>query len=334
MVNIGVIGFGYWGPNLVRNFYQNENCIVKKVVDSNPDRLILAKKLYPGIGTSGNIDYIIDDSDIDGVAIALPVSDHYEVASRALLNDKNVLVEKPMTDSREKALKLIDIATRKDKILMVDHTFLYTGAVKKIKELINLGEIGKINYFDSMRINLGLFQRDINVLWDLAPHDISILSYLIEDSPVSLVAIGISHTNNSIENTAYLIMNFKSNLIAHINVSWISPVKIRQILIGGTKKMIVYNDLETTEKVKVYDTGYNIISKEDEDKVLIDYRIGDIYIPKIDTAEGLKGVVSDFINSIINAGEPVSSWKIGLEVVSILESAEKSIKDGGKEVFL
>ena len=223
---------------------------------------------------------------------------------------------------------------KKNKILMVDHTFLYTGAVKKIKELITNDEIGKINYFDSMRINLGLFQKDINVLWDLAPHDISILSYLIKGTPTSIIAKGISHTENGIENTAYLIMNYNSNLIAHVNVSWTSPVKIRQILIGGTKKMIVYNDLESTEKVKVYDTGYNIISREDENKILVDYRIGDIYIPKIDTTEALIGVTSDFVNSIIKGDEPVSNWKLGLEVVSILESAEKSIKNSGKEIFL
>ena len=239
-----------------------------------------------------------------------------------------------MTDSKDKALQLIDIAIKKNKILMVDHTFLYTGAVRKIKELITSGEIGKINYFDSMRINLGLFQKDINVLWDLAPHDISILNYLIAETPKSIVATGISHTENGIENTAYLIMHFNSSLIVHINVSWVSPVKIRQILIGGTKKMIVYNDLESTEKVRVYDTGYNIISREDENKILVDYRIGDIYIPKVDTTEALIGVTSDFINSIIKGNEPTSNWKIGLEVVSILESAEKSIKNNGKEIFL
>src|SRR4030042_2816823 len=229
MIKIGIIGFGYWGPNLARNFYYNNDCFIEKIVDCNPDRLDLVKKLYPDVKISENIDSIIKDHNIDAIAIALPVSHHYEVARKALLNGKNVLIEKPMTDSKEKALKLIDIAVKEKKVLMVDHTFLYTGAVKKIKELISSGEIGKINYFDFMRINLGLFQRDINVLWDLAPHDISILNYLVEEIPKSVVAIGISHTENGIENTAYLIMHFNSNLIVHINVSWTSPVKIRQI---------------------------------------------------------------------------------------------------------
>ena len=334
MIKIGVIGFGYWGPNLVRNFSYTDNCIVKRIVDSDSKRLSLAQKLYPNVLTSKTVDSIINDNDLDGIAIALPVSEHYNVAKKALLNGKNVLIEKPMTDSKKKALELIDIAKNKNKVLMVDHTFLYTGAVKKIKELIADGTIGKINYFDSIRVNLGLFQKDINVLWDLAPHDISILNYIIDEPPESIVALGASHTKNNIENIAYLTMQFKSNLIVHVNVSWASPVKIRQILIGGTKKMIVYNDMEPTEKIKVYDTGYNVISQEDENKFLVDYRIGDIHTPKLDTSEALIGVTSDFINAIATGTEPISNWQLGLSVVSILESAEKSIKNNGKTIII
>lgn len=334
MIKIGVFGFGYWGPNLVRNFFATPGCEVRRVVDVNPERLKKSKLLYPTIDTSADAAAILEDSDIDAVVIALPISFHYETAKKALLNGKHVLLEKPMTRLKSQARELIDMASDKGKILMVDHTFLYTGAVRKIKEIVSRGELGNIRYFDSTRINLGLFQSDINVLWDLAPHDISILLHLVDESPRSVIATGISHTGNDLENLAYLTLNFESNMVAHFTSSWTSPVKIRQILIGGTKKMIVYDDVEPTEKVKVYDTGFEVRSEEEKNKILVDYRVGDIYIPKIDNREALKGVAEDFVAAVDRGIEPVSNWKSGLEVVTILEAAEQSIKNRGREVLL
>lgn len=331
MIKIGVVGYGYWGPNLVRNFSTADNCEISGVVDINESRLQSAKKLYPGINISTSYDMLINDPSIDGIVITLPVAEHYEFAKRALLSNKDVLIEKPMTDSVEKASELISIAKKMRRILMVDHTFIYTGAVRKIKELIDNDIIGEINYFDSLRVNLGLFQSDINVIWDLAPHDLSILNFLLKETPYSVIATGISHTGNNIENIAYITLFFKSKLIAHFNVSWTSPVKIRQILIGGSKKMVLYNDLESTEKIKVYDTGFSVIDYIEENKILVDYRIGDIFVPKVEVTEALKLVADDFINSIIRRSEPLSNWGMGLEVVKILEAAEKSIKNNSRE---
>ena len=332
MVKIGVVGYGYWGPNLVRNFSAADNCEVSGIVDLSENRLQSVKKLYPGINTSTSYDLLINDPSIDGIVIALPVAEHYEFAKKALLKNKDVLIEKPMTDSVEKAQELISIAKKMRRILMVDHTFIYTGAVRKIKELIDKDIIGEINYFDSLRVNLGLFQSDINVIWDLAPHDLSILNFLLKEDPCSIIATGISHTRNNIENIAYIILFFKSKMIAHFNVSWTSPVKIRQILIGGSKKMVLYNDLESTEKIKVYDAGFSVTNHIEENKILVDYRIGDIFVPKIEVTEALKLVADDFINSIVKRSEPLSNWEMGLEVVKILEAAEKSIKNNGREI--
>lgn len=334
MITIGVFGFGYWGPNLVRNFFNTEGCTVKRVVDVNADRVKKAKQMYPSLEVSTNAEDIINDTGIDAVVIALPVSFHYDIARKSLLAGKHVLLEKPMTRLKSEAQDLIDIATKNGKVLMVDHTFLYTGAVGKIKEIVQSGELGDIRYFDSTRINLGLFQSDINVVWDLAPHDISILMHLTNEYPHSVIATGVSHTGNNLENIAYLTLNFQSNMVAHFTSSWTSPVKIRQILIGGTKKMIVFDDVEPTEKVKVYDTGFEVRNEEEKNKMLVDYRVGDIYIPKLENKEALKGVAEDFTAAIREGREPVSTWQSGLDVVSILEAAETSIKNRGKEIVL
>jgi predicted dehydrogenase len=266
--------------------------------------------------------------------IATPVFSHYPLAKMALENGKHVLIEKPMTSNSNHALELIEIALKKQRILMVDHTFLYTGAVKKMKEIVASGVLGKLDYLDSTRINLGLFQADINVLWDLAPHDISILNYLLDERPISVNATGISHTNNGIENIAYLTLNYNSGFIAHFNCSWSSPVKIRMMLIGGTQKMCMFNDIEPTEKVKIYDTGYSHKTDEEKRKVLVDYRAGDIYIPKVNTTEALSLMAKDFINAIKFNNTPISNSQIGLDVVKVLEAADKSIKNNGKEVKL
>lgn len=333
-MKVAVIGFGYWGPNLVRNFNNVEGCSVDYVCDLSNDRLQAASKLNSNIKTTSDLNLIINNPHIDAVVIATPVFSHYDLAKKILNNDKHVLIEKPMTASSIEALELIELAKKRNKVLMVDHTFLYTGAVQKMHSLVNSGDLGKISYFDSTRINLGLFQPDINVLWDLAPHDISILTYLIKEKPISVNATGISHTNNNIENIAYMTVNYQSGIIAHFNCSWTSPVKIRMTLLGGDKKMVVYNDMEPTEKIKIYDTGYHVKSEEEKRRILVDYRVGDVFIPKINTTEALQVMANDFIRAIETGTIPVSNSELGLDVVKILEASQKSIKEKGKEIKL
>ncbi len=334
MVNIAIIGFGYWGPNLVRNFSAVKDCSIRTVVDFREERLRIVRQNYPNISTSTQIDDVMSNSAIDAIVIATPVFTHFELAQKALINGKHVLLEKPMTSSVAEAEALIELASKHQKVLMVDHTFLYTGAVQKMKQMIESGVIGNVQYFDSTRINLGLFQPDVNVLWDLAPHDISILNYLKKEKPFSIQATGISHTKNNIENIAYLTVNYTSDFIAHFNCSWSSPVKIRMLLVGGDEKMIVFNDLEPTEKIKVYDTGYSHKTDEEKNKILVDYRIGDIYLPKIDNKEALSGMANDFISAITQQTIPISNFQSGLEVIRILEASQQSIKSNGKEIKL
>ncbi|CAN5287264.1 Gfo/Idh/MocA family oxidoreductase [soil metagenome] len=334
MITVGIIGYGYWGPNLVRNFFAASDCRIKSVADFSSNRLQQLNRIYPTINGVSNPEDILNDTDIDAVIIATPVFTHFDLAKKALLNGKHVLLEKPMASSVAQCEELIELANKKDLLLMVDHTFLYTGAVEKMKDLIDNDGVGNIRYIDSTRINLGLFQPDINVLWDLAPHDLSILRYLCQSKPYSVNATGISHTVNKIENMAFMTINYSTDFIAHLNCSWTSPVKVRQMLIGGDKKMILYNDVEPTEKVKVYDTAYQLTNDEEKNKILVDYRVGDIYVPKIANKEALASVASDFINCIINKKEPRSSYHIGLDIVKLLEASERSIKNNGIEVKL
>jgi len=331
-ITIGVIGYGYWGPNIVRNFFSIDQCRIRAVADERPERLTMLAKNFPSIVGINTAEDIINDSTINAVVIATPVFTHFELAKKALEKGKHVLIEKPLASTVAEAEELINLAEQKGLTLMVDHTFLYTGAVQKMKELIDVGFIGTPRYFDSSRINLGLFQSDVNVLWDLAAHDISILIYLVKDIPESINATGISHTHNHVENIAYMTVNYNSDFIAHINCSWTSPVKVRQTLIGGDKKMILYNDIEPSEKVRVYDTGFYHTTDEDKKKILVDYRIGDIYIPKLSAEEALTGVANDFIQSILEKKEPLSNAQLGLGVVKILEASQQSIKNKGKEV--
>ena len=333
-IKVGLIGYGYWGPNLLRNFISTDHCIVKIVCDARWERLDHVKRNNPSVDVTSDVKDVCDNVEIDAVIIATPVHSHFELAKRALKNGKHVLIEKPIAASVSEVLELIDLADKNGLLLMVDHTFLYTGAVNKIKELIDSGHIGNLQYFDSTRINLGLFQPDVNVLWDLAPHDISILMYLVSEKPFSVNATGISHTKNYIENIAYLTVNYQSDFIAHFNCSWTSPVKVRQTLIGGDRRMIVYNDLEPSEKIRIYDTSFNHKTDEEINKILVDYRTGDIHLPKIPTIEALSGVASDFIQSILENKRPVSDAMSGLRVVQILEAAQKSIKNNGKEIIL
>ena len=288
MIQVGIIGYGYWGPNLVRNFFSHKDCKIKAVADSRPHRLEQLSGSYPSIIALEDADEIINDPEIDAVIIATPVFTHFPMAQKALLNGKHVLLEKPMASSVKECEILIALALQKNLVLMVDHTFLYTGAVEKIKEIIDANTLGNIKYLDSTRINLGLFQADINVLWDLAPHDLSILRYIYNEKPYSVNATGISHTGNGIENIAFMTINYRSGFIAHLNFSWTSPVKVRTMLIGGDKKMIIYNDVEPTEKIKMYDTAYEHKTDEEKNQILVDYRVGDIFVPKINNKRNKK----------------------------------------------
>ena len=334
MIKCAIIGYGYWGPNLVRNFAATPNTLVHTVADLRPERLALVSKAYPSIQVTSDIDSLWSNPEIDAVIIATPVFTHFELARKALKAGKHVLLEKPMTDTVVHAEELIALSKEHGKVLMVDHTFLYTSAVHKMKSLIDSGELGAVKYFDSTRINLGLIQQDVNVLWDLAPHDISILDYLIAESPTSVQATGISHIHNGIENIAYLTVKYAHDFIAHFHCSWSSPVKIRTMLLGGDKKMVVFNDMEPTEKIRIYDTAHTVSSDEEKQRVLVDYRIGDVFMPKLEMKEALGGMARDFINAITTGSKPIASYESGINTIRILEAAQISIKEQGREVAL
>ncbi len=335
MINVGVIGYGYWGPNLVRNFGQVDECGVKTVCDLQAVRLHSLRKQYPAIGTTQDYSDILGDPEIDAVAIATPVSTHFQFATAALLAGKHVLIEKPMASSAQECLRLIELAEKQRKTIMVDHTFIYTSAVRKIRGLIEAGELGQVLYFDSVRVNLGLFQNDVNVIWDLAPHDLSIMDFLLEREPEAIAAMGASHTGNHIADMAYLTVTFPDNLLAHFHVNWLAPVKIRLTLIGGTRKMVVYDDLEPTEKIRVYDKGVVVNgTAENRYQALIGYRIGDVLIPKLDVTEALKGVCEEFAAAIVENRPPLTDGQAGYRVVRLVEAAQASLDAGGHPVEL
>ena len=334
MINVAIIGYGYWGKNLVRNFNALDICEVTYVCEKDATKAQKCIKLYPKINVVSDYNILMRDDTLQAIVIATPVDSHYQLAKAALKNGKHVLVEKPLTSSFAEANELMELANSLKLLIMVDHTFLYTGAVRFLKEQADSGVFGNINYVDSTRINLGLFQHDVNVLWDLAPHDISICNWLINKKPISVQATGISHTDNNIENIAFLTLKYEYNTIAHFNCSWVSPVKIRQMLIGGDKKMVAYNDMEPTEKIKVYDTGFKVRSDEEKQLFNADYRVGDIHVPKIPTTEALLFMAKDFINCIIRGTKPNSDVESGVKVVEILEKAEYSIKNKGIEITL
>lgn len=334
-VNIGVIGYGYWGPNLVRNFSEIPGARVKMVSDFKPELLAKAQARYPTIEVTTNCQDIFSDPGIDAVAIATPVSTHFDLALSALKAGKHVMVEKPMTVTTEQSLRLIDEAERRDRVLMVDHTFVYTGAVRKMHELVTSGELGKIYYYDSVRVNLGLFQHDINVLWDLAVHDLSIMDYVLQAQPYAVSATGVSHVPGGLENIAYLTLFFADNLIAHIHVNWLAPVKIRRTLIGGSQKMVVFDDLEPSEKVKVYNKGITINGNpESVYQTLVGYRTGDMWAPQLDMTEALRTEGELFIRCIQQGERPITDGEAGLRVVKILEAATQSMKKQGQLVEL
>jgi predicted dehydrogenase len=334
MVNFGFIGYGYWGPNLVRNFYATKDAKVVKVCDLRKERLGIVETSYPAVKTTSDYKDLMMDTQIDAIVISTPVSTHFPLAQEALQNGKHVLLEKPMTATVEESEKLIELAEKQKRILMVDHTFLYTGAVRKMKELIEKGELGEIYYFDSVRVNLGLFQHDVNVIWDLAPHDFSIMDYLLQKEPEMVSAVGVSHLGD-LENIAYVTVQYPNNLLAHLHVNWLAPVKVRTTLIGGSKKMILYDDTEPSEKVKIYDSGVTQIKKaEDVYQMLVQYRTGDMLAPKLDSSEALKLVCKEFVDSVNQNRKPLTDGEAGMRVVKLLQSANQSLKEKGKVIRL
>jgi len=332
-VRVGVIGYGYWGPNIVRNLHGLEHCQVVSVCDKNPSALKRAQKSYPGVQVTTDFSEVLQSPDIDAVAIVTPVWTHFELAKAALENGKHVFVEKPFTATSQQAEELIELADRKNLRIMVDHTFLFSGAVRKIRELVDDGTLGPLYYYDSTRVNLGLFQHDVSVLWDLAPHDLSIMDYLIVEKPEAVVATGSNHLNH-LADMAFITVYFPSNVIAHFNVNWLSPVKVRNTLIGGRDKMLVWNDLDPDEKIKVYDKGVKITKAEGVYDLLVSYRSGDVWGPKVDSTEALKVELEYFIQCIVDGKTPVNDGAAGLRVVRLLEAAEQSLQARGQLVRL
>lgn len=330
-VRVAVVGCGYWGPNLIRNFYENDQTELAAVCDLDPKRLAKIGKRYPNTLLTTSFQDLLDSPDIDAIAIATPVHTHYPLARQALQAGKHVLVEKPMAMNSAECMELIALAQEQQKVLMVDHTFVYHGAVQRIKQELNSGALGELLYFDSVRVNLGLFQSDINVIWDLAPHDLSIMDYLIGKTPLSIHATGACHAGNKLEDIAYITVTFEGNLIAHFHVSWLSPVKVRQILVGGTQKMIVYDDLEPMEKIRIYDKGITVEQPKSEEERytnLVNYRIGDMMAPVLDLTEALKHETAHFADCVLNGKRPITDGEAGLRVVQILEAANESIRTG------
>ena len=333
MIRIGICGYGYWGPNLARNFAGTEDCQVAGIADSRPERLAAALRWQPTVRVTNNVEELLRSRDVDAIAIATPVATHFDLTMRALQAGKHVFVEKPLTTTSEEATKLIDEAQRRRLSLMVDHTFLYTPAVRKIRELCDQGSLGSLYYYDAVRVNLGLFQHDINVIWDLAVHDLSIMDFLLPEAPCAVSATGIRHVADRGEDIAYLTLFFSSSLIAHIHVNWLAPVKVRRTLIGGTDKMVVYDDLEASEKVKVYDKGIMLSGDPAEQyQRRISYRSGDAWSPHLDTQEALAREAAEFIRCINTGDRPLSDGVSGLRVVKILEAASLSMNAQGAPV--
>ncbi len=333
VVRVGVIGYGYWGPNIVRNLIGLEHCELAAVCDKSPVALKRATRAYPGVHATTDFTEVLRSPDVDAVAVVTPVWTHFELAKAALNHGKHVFVEKPFTSTSQQAEQLIELAERKNLKIMVDHTFLFSGAVRKVRELVDNGALGPLYYFDSTRVNLGLFQHDVSVVWDLAPHDLSIMNYIIREQPEAVVATGGRHLND-LADVAFITVYFPRNLIAHINVNWLSPVKVRKTLIGGKDKMLVWNDLEPDEKIKLYDKGVDITGGQGVYELLVSYRSGDVWAPKVDQTEALKLELEYFADCIMKDQNPFNDGAAGLRVVRLLEAAEESLKDRGKVICL
>jgi predicted dehydrogenase len=332
-LSVGVIGYGYWGPNIVRNFQMQDDSQVSVVCDQRTKALAKVAMTYPTVEVTTDATEVLRSPHIDIVAVVTPVWTHYELAKAALENGKHVFVEKPFTATAAQAEELIELAERKNLKIMVDHTFLFTGAVRKIKQLIDSGELGQIYYYDTMRVNLGLFQHDVNVVYDLAPHDLSIMDYLLTNRPEAVVATGQKHVN-AVEDIAFITVYHSSNLIAHLNVNWLSPVKVRTTLVGGDKKMLMWNDLESDEKIKVYDRGVHLNTREGVYDLLVSYRSGDMWAPQIESTEALKLELGYFNNCILEDKTPINDGYAGHRIVRMLEAANESLNNRGSEVLL
>jgi len=334
MISTAVIGCGYWGPNLIRNFMACPETNLAWACDLDPERLTRVLAPFPSVQKTTDIQKILNDDTVEAVAIATPVGTHYPLAKAALEKGKHVLLEKPLAASVAQGSTLVELAAQKGLRLMCDHTFCYTGAVRKIKQIIDAGELGEVLYFDSIRINLGLFQSDVNVIWDLATHDLAIVDFLFPEKPLQVSAHGVAHAGNSIENIAYVTLTYPGNFIAHFHVNWLSPVKIRKTIIGGSKKMIEWNDLVPAEKIKVYDKGIELNSTEQDQKsrLMVSYRSGDIHSPQIDGTEALLLVAKEFADCITENRQPLTDGESALRVLRVLEAAERSIKADGANV--
>ena len=343
MIGVGIMGYGYWGPNLVRNFFETPGCRVVSVSDLNPDRLVKVRARYPTIDTTADYRNLLHDPRVDAIAVATPVSTHFELGMQVLRTGKHLLLEKPMTADVDQALRLVDEADRRGCILAVDHTFVYTSAVRKIRDLVTSGELGEIYYYDSVRVNLGLFQHDVNVVWDLAVHDLSIMDYVLPAQPVAVSATGLGHVPGEPENLSYVTFTFDTPVMAHLHVNWLAPVKVRRTLIGGSRKMIVYDDLEPSEKIKVYDKGITVNGTRgngagDGDArrhaMLVGYRTGDVWAPQLDLTEALSVETRHFIECVTKQQTPIADGQAGLRVVRLLEAATTSMRESGRSVEL
>jgi predicted dehydrogenase len=341
MIRVGVIGYGYWGPNVVRNLHTLDGCQVAGICDSNPSAQARVRRTYPDVAITDSALELITSPKNDVIAVVTPVHTHFELAKAALLNGKHVFVEKPFTATTAQAEELIDLAERRKLKIMVDHTFLFTGAVKKIRELIDDRVLGDLYYYDSTRVNLGLFQHDVSVIWDLAPHDLSIMDFLIREKPQGVVATGEAHFNGRAD-VAFITIYFPGKTIAHVNVNWLSPVKVRTTLIGGEKRMLVWNDLEADEKIRVYDKGLQVDTGNGHGapngnglyELLVSYRSGDMWAPRLERAEALTVELGYFIDCLMRDQTPVNDGVAGARIVRMLEAADRSLKERGKEIPL
>jgi predicted dehydrogenase len=331
-MRIGIVGYGYWGPNLMRNFAELDGVELAWCADLRPERCALAKKRHPLVNVTANAADVLEDPSIDAVVIATPLATHHHLARAALQRGKHVLVEKPMTQTATEAEDLCDLAAENGRVLMVDHTFIYTGAVRKIREIVDVGELGDLHYFDSVRVNLGLFQPGSDVLWDLAAHDLSILTYLVQERPTHVSVTAADHTGSGFSDIAYVTLHYASTFIAHFHVNWLSPVKVRQILIGGSRRMLVYDDMEASEKVRVYDRGIRVTTEDVLHKTLVDYRTGDMWAPKLEFREALSVECEHFVECVRFGRVPWSSGSAGALVVKLLEAASRSLEAKGQRV--
>lgn len=335
MLQIGIVGYGYWGPNLVRNLSEVPGAQVAAVADVDPARLKLVQQRYPSVATTTDYSDLLHNRAIDVIAVATPVSTHYELGLAALNAGKHLWLEKPMTETSEQALRLRDEAERRHRVLIVDHTFIYTGAVRKMCELVQNGDLGRIYYYDSMRVNLGLFQRDVSVIADLAVHDFSILEHVLGEHPVAVSACGTNHFPGTPENLAYVTLFYESGTIAHTSVSWMAPVKVRQVLVGGSKKMIAYDDMEPSEKIKVYDKGVSVTDDPGQiHEMRVGYRSGDMWAPKLSITEALRVEGEHFVDCIRNGKTPETNADLGVRVVELVEASCASMRRKGETVYL